>query len=115
MLFVQSVQGELGDLQFVLGVGNELAVGGDLVVEVFDLGIEQSDLLIHCIFLIDQHLNLAGVGIVVSADGVDLALNGLVIVLQGVQLRLDLGGLCRCLGIGGQDAAKQRRCQDQGQ
>ena len=90
----------LGIIQFLLGVCNQLGVGADLVVEGDDLIVEQRHFLIDGIFLCHHIFHFAEVCVVQLPDGIDLRLNGVVLLLQNIDLLLDLRRGCSSCSSG---------------
>ena len=73
-MLVQLFQALVGILQTFLGIGNHLTVDPQLLVDVDNLGMEQGNFLVDCIFLIHQCLDFAGIGIILGTNGFNLCL-----------------------------------------
>ena len=43
MLFIQTIQGKLGNVQLVLGIGNQLRIGRNLLIGIFNLIVKKSE------------------------------------------------------------------------
>ena len=98
VLLAQGAQLLLGGVQLVLGVRNELAVGGNLGVGGLNLACQKGDFLVDGFLPAHDIGHVAIVGVVLASHSVDLRLDGLVLFLQCVNLLLDFtggGGICR--------------------
>ena len=81
MFFVQGIQPELGIVQIILTVGNQLSVSSDLLVDHLDLLMQQADLLIYRILTVNQILNLVGRSVVLLTDSVNFRFDFRIFIL----------------------------------
>ena len=81
VFFVQVIQPELGIVQIILTVGNQLSVSSDLLVDHLDLLMQQADLLIYCILTVNQILNLVGRSVVLLTDSVNFRFDFRIFIL----------------------------------
>ena len=110
VFLIQGFQTILRRVQLVLLVGNEQIVGGDLFVDIDDLGIQKLNFLIDHVLLGDQIRNFVLVLLVLLLHIRNLILYLLALLLQGNDLLADLAGGCRT-GEGGQNAHQKRQQQ----
>ena len=92
VLLAQGAQLLLGGVQLVLGVRNELAVGGNLGVGGFDLVRQEGNFLVNGFLPVYNVGHVVIVGVVLASHSVDLRLDGFILFLQCVNLLLDLTG-----------------------
>ena len=110
VFLIQGFQTILRRVQLVLLVGNEQIVGGDLFVDIDDLGVQKLNFLIDHVLLGDQIRNFVLVLLVLLLHIRNLILYLLALLLQGNDLLADLTGGCRT-GEGGQNAHQKRQQQ----
>ena len=89
MLVAQVLQLLLRLVQLFLGIGNQLAVSGDLLVGRLDFVIQQGHFLIDGVFLGHHGLHVAVVGVILTLDGIQLRLDLGVFFFQRVDLLLN--------------------------
>ena len=110
VFLIQRFQTVFRRVQLVLLVRNEQVIGGDLFVDVDDLGVQKLNFLIDHILFRDQIRNFVFVLLVLLLHVRDLVLYLLALLLQGNDLLADLAGGCRT-GKGGQNAHQKRQQQ----
>ena len=110
VFLIQRFQTVFRRVQLVLLVRNEQVIGGDLFVDVDDLGVQKLNFLIDHILFRDQIRNFVFVLLVLLLHVRDLVLHLLALLLQGNDLLADLAGGCRT-GKGGQNAHQKRQQQ----
>ena len=114
---VQILQVLLRFIQLILLVRNQKAEGSDLLVDIFNLLVEEKYLLVNDVFLVDHVDDLVFVLLILPLDLRHLILQILLVLLQRVDLLFDLAGGCRVgfCGDQAQDHAQQHhRRQDAG-
>ena len=97
----------LSVVQFILLVGNQDAVGRNLLVDVVNFGMEQTDFLINHIFSGDDILNIVFIFGILSFQILDLLLQLGFLILQSVDLLPDFTGRSG-IGSGGNQTENQR-------
>ena len=110
VFLIQGFQTVFRRVQLVLLVRNEQVIGGDLFVDVDDLGVQKLNFLIDHILFRDQIRNFVLVFLVLLLHVRDLVLHLLALLLQGNNLLADLAG-GRRTGKGGQNAHQKRQQQ----
>ncbi len=83
---------DLRIVQLVLLIRNEAVIGGDLLIDVDDLGIQQLDLLIDDILLCDDVRDLVLVFLILTLNLLDLLADLFLFLFQLVDLIADGGG-----------------------
>ena len=90
MLFAEIPQFFLSLLQLVLGIGNHLTVGGNLLVGGGNFVAQQGHLLIDGGFLFHRGGHIAVVFVILALNGVQFPLNGSILFFQRVNFLLNL-------------------------
>ena len=111
VFFVQIVVVFLCCVQFVLLVRNQNTVGGDLLVDIVYLGMQQTDLLINQVFSGYDIRNFVFIGLVLILQFFHLALHFRPLLLQAVDLLADLAG-GGGIGLCGHQTENQRQYHD---
>ena len=107
---VELVEPGLGGIQLLLLVGNQHTVGGNLLIDIDNLRMEQTNLLVNYVLPGHNAGNLVGGGIVLSLELSNLIFDILAVFLQGIDLLTNLAGGGRRRPHG-QDTENQRQQQ----
>ena len=108
VLLAELVEPALGSVQLILFVRDEDVEGGNLLVDVDDLGAEQADLLVNHILSCHNIGNFILIFLVIVLNLLDLLLNFLLLLLQLVDLLADFAG-------GSRAGPGREQADDQGQ
>ena len=110
VFFVQRIIVFLGRVQLVLLVRNQNAIGGNLLVDVVHLGMEQGHFLVNQVLLCNDVGNLVLVLLILTFQLLHLGLHFRPLLLQAGNLLADFAGGSG-IGPGGQQAENQRQNQ----
>ena len=105
---IQFIQIGLRLIQLSLRLGDEGGIGGDLLVQVVQLTVQQEDLAVHLGLVCHHLLNGFPVGIHLCLQCILLGLN---LCLKGFQTVDLLTDLCGGSGLSTGHSGKQQRCR----